>query len=117
MLSSLITNKVLFRFDKIFILGFLFCSLLAFDALGQEERAVHQGDSPEHFEEINDRSSTDYHHVGQEGTDNKTVVPKKDIQRDHLQKQRGEKEGRKEGMSTLSFNLFLYVVDRFKENN
>ena len=31
-------------------------------------------------------------------------------------KQGGEKENRKEGMSTLSFNLFLYVVDKFKED-
>ena len=33
-----------------------------------------------------------------------------------LYKQGGEKDLKKEGMSTLSFNLFLYIVDKFKED-
>jgi len=31
-------------------------------------------------------------------------------------KQTGEKDVRKENVSTLSFNLFLYIVDKFKED-
>ena len=119
MLLRLMTNKISFRFDKFFVLGFLFCSVISFNAVGQEERAVHHGDSPADFEEINDLSATDFTHIGNEGVDakeNKITSPKKD-NKDHLHKQRGEKEARKEGMSTLSFNLFLYVVDRFKEDN
>lgn len=30
--------------------------------------------------------------------------------------EKDEREGRAEAKSTLSFNLFLYVIDRFKEN-
>jgi hypothetical protein len=33
-----------------------------------------------------------------------------------LMKQGGEKDGKKDEISTLSFNLFLYIVDRFKED-
>jgi hypothetical protein len=33
-----------------------------------------------------------------------------------LYSQGGEKDGKREGMSTLSFNLFLYIVDKFKED-
>lgn len=33
-----------------------------------------------------------------------------------IYKEGGEREIRKEGMSTLSFNLFLYIVDKFKED-
>ena len=33
-----------------------------------------------------------------------------------LFKQGGEKDAKKEEISTLSFNLFLYIVDRFKED-
>jgi hypothetical protein len=33
-----------------------------------------------------------------------------------LYKQGGEKDAKKEEISTLSFNLFLYIVDRFKED-
>jgi hypothetical protein len=39
--------------------------------------------------------------------------PKKD---NAIYKMGGEKEIKKEGMSTLSFNLFLYIVDKFKED-
>lgn len=33
-----------------------------------------------------------------------------------IYKQTGEKDVRKENVSTLSFNLFLYIVDKFKED-
>lgn len=34
-----------------------------------------------------------------------------------IYKQGSDKDIKKEGMSTLSFNLFLYIVDKFKEDN
>ena len=119
MLASLTTNKISFRFDKFLILGFLFCSVIAFNAVGQEERTVHHGDASADFDEINGLSGTDFTPMGKEVTEMKENIvasPKKE-NKDHLHKQRGEKEARKEGMSTLSFNLFLYVIDRFKEDN
>ena len=71
MFAGLTTNKISFRLNKFFILGLLFCSFIAFNAVGQEERAVHHGDSPADFEEINDLSATDFTHIGNEGVDAK----------------------------------------------
>ena len=119
MLAGLTTNKISFRFDKFFILGFLFCAVFALNAFGQEERTVYHGDVPADFDEINGLSGTDFTSMGKESSESKENVvtfPKKE-NKDNLHKQRGEKEARKEGMSTLSFNLFLYVIDRFKEDN
>lgn len=119
MFASLLANKISFRFEKFFVLGFLFCSVIAFNAVGQEERTVHHRDASADFEEINSLSGEDFTPIGKEGTEtkeNSVASPKKE-NKDNLHKQRGEKEARKEGMSTLSFNLFLYVIDRFKEDN
>ena len=119
MLLRLMTNKISFRFDKFFVLGFLFCSVISFNAVGQEERTVHHRDSSADYEEVSDLAGTEFTDSGKEGRETKantSLSPKKET-KDHLHKQRGEKDGRKEGMSTLSFNLFLYVVDRFREDN
>ncbi|GAB3656048.1 hypothetical protein GCM10028791_27580 [Echinicola sediminis] len=40
----------------------------------------------------------------------------KEVKENPVYKASGEKEEKKEEMSTLSFNLFLYIVDRFKED-
>jgi hypothetical protein len=119
MLLSLKTNKISFRFRKFLILGFLFCSVIAFNALGQEERTAHHGDAPAEYEEINDHEVRDFSLNGKEHAETKETkisIPKKE-NKEQLYKHRGEKEVKKEGLSTLSFNLFLYVVDRFKEDN
>ena len=118
MLLSLTTNKILLRFKKSLILGFLFCSVFIFNAFGQEERTAHHEDAPAEYE-INDRGARDFTLSGKESgeiRETKISSPKKD-NKEHLYKHRGEKEVKKEGLSTLSFNLFLYVVDRFKEDN
>jgi len=44
---------------------------------------------------------------------NKSV---KEVKENPIYKASGEKDVKKEEMSTLSFNLFLYIVDRFKED-
>lgn len=118
MLLSLLTNKISLSCKKVLVLGFLFCSVVTFNAVGQEERRMHHSDSPAEYDELNDRSGVDIPHTGAEAAEVKEtkVAPKKD-NKDNLHKLRGEKEVKKEGLSTLSFNLFLYVVDRFKEDN
>ena len=119
MLASLTTNKISSRFGKFLILGFLFCCVISFNALAQEERTVHHRDSPADYEEINDQGVRDFSQIRKENGEIKEtkISQPKNENRDHLSKQRGEKDVKKEGMSTLSFNLFLYVVDRFKEDN
>jgi hypothetical protein len=109
MLLSLKTNKISFRFRKFLILGFLFCSVIS----------AHHGDAPAEYEEINDHEVRDFSLNGKEHAETKETkisIPKKE-NKEQLYKHRGEKEVKKEGLSTLSFNLFLYVVDRFKEDN
>ena len=118
MLLSLTTNKISFQFEKFLILGFLFCSVFAFNALGQEERTAHHEDAPAEYE-INDHGVRDLTLSEKESgeiRETKISSPKKE-NKEHLYKHRGEREVKKEGLSTLSFNLFLYVVDRFKEDN
>jgi hypothetical protein len=48
-------------------------------------------------------------------TTNKATTTTPSKNRD-IYKQTGEKDVRKENVSTLSFNLFLYIVDKFKED-
>ncbi|MCH6200555.1 hypothetical protein MMU07_13270 [Aquiflexum sp. LQ15W] len=48
--------------------------------------------------------------------DNKINTPTASKKENFLYKQGGEKDVKKEEISTLSFNLFLYIVDRFKED-
>ena len=112
------TNKISFRFRKPLILGFLFCSLVTFSAAGQGERTKSHEDIPAEFESHSDHAGQDFSDnqtSGSEAKGSKAIIKKEN--KEQLYKHHGEKEVKKEGMSTLSFNLFLYVVDRFKEDN
>lgn len=105
---SFLPNIISFQLRKTLIISFLFCSALAVNAFGQEERVGIHSDFPVADEEI----------IELEGPVKEKEVP--EISREnssHQYKAREEKESKNGGMSTLSFNLFLYVVDRFKENN
>lgn len=79
-------------------------------------------DAPNQFE--NSESSSLEHKA--ENFQKQSVAPARNSQQSNnlntlkkepsIYKEGGEKETRKEGMSTLSFNLFLYIVDKFKED-
>ncbi|WP_215226583.1 hypothetical protein [Echinicola shivajiensis] len=47
---------------------------------------------------------------------NKAKSSVKEVKENPIYKASGEKEVNKEEMSTLSFNLFIYIMDRFKED-
>jgi len=118
MYQWLVTNKISFRFKKSWVLGFLFCSLVTFSATAQGERIKSHEDTSAEFESIPDHVGQDFSNNekrSSEITGSKALIKKEN--KEQVNKHRGEKEVRKEGMSTLSFNLFLYVVDRFKEDN
>ena len=115
---SLGTNKILFQFKKPLVLGFLFCSFVTFSAAGQGERIKSHEDNPAEFETITDHVGQDF--LNSEKNNAETTAGKVTIKKENkeqLNKHRVGKNAKKEGMSTLSFNLFLYVVDRFKEDN
>lgn len=108
-------NKISFPFKKSLFIGFLFCSVVSFDIVGQEERENVVSESSQGYDDLSGPESSDM----QENTTEikmteRSLTEKKEEQ---LYEYEGEKEVKKEGMSTLSFNLFLYVVDKFKEDN
>jgi hypothetical protein len=112
-------NKICFPFAKIFVIGLLFCLIGSFEVSAQEEKGKVISSPNQEFDdlieienpEISDSESKSLKIKEQK----KTFTPQKDIKNDQLYQQRGEKEVKKEGLSTLSFNLFLYVADKFKE--
>ena len=112
-------NKILFLHVRTLVLGFLFCFAATLNAMGQEERARVASDSPSEYSGVNDLEGSDL--AGLENKHEEKIVniaqPKIVDKREQLNKGGGEKVLKKDGMSTLSFNLFLYVVDRFKEDN
>jgi hypothetical protein len=68
--------------------------------------------------EVQENSAYDFRNDAYRKTINKEqkaaqVVIRKD---NPIYKQGSDKEVRKESMSTLSFNLFLYIVDKFRED-
>ncbi len=109
-------NKILFLYVRIFVLGFLFCFALIPDVMGQEERSRAATDSPSDYSGVSDLEESDltgFENINEEKTVN--IAPAKKAEQP---KQAGVEKGlKKDGMSTLSFNLFLYVVDKFKEDN
>jgi hypothetical protein len=106
-----------------FFLGFI----VSFVAFGQSDRERNFPDLPK-----NSESSTQFEspesstgESRQESVQRTTLNPVKDSKsntssslkkENPLFKQGGEKDVKKEEISTLSFNLFLYIVDRFKED-
>lgn len=112
-------NKISFPCRKVLVIGFLFCSIISFNVLGQEERGKAILDNPagyDHITGVDGSGHTDLENKSPErATTNK--LSQEPENNEQAYKQGGEKDVRKEGMSTLSFNLFLYVVDKFKEDN
>jgi len=116
--------NISFSVQKIAALTFMFSAFFAFTALAQgEERNRNMPEtrvddnfgameSPEAT--VIEYSSKSANTSSSSKVTNSPTVPtnrNKDIY-----KQTGEKDVRKENVSTLSFNLFLYIVDKFKED-
>jgi len=110
---------------KVFLFGLGLCLILSSYSFAQSEKSaqdlpknsdgIGQFESPEFssFELRNEQLNRTNSNQNRENSLNTTNSMKKE---NPIYKQGGEKDGRKEGMSTLSFNLFLYIVDKFKED-
>lgn len=113
-------NKISFPLKYFFALGFLFCLIGSFDVFAQEERGRSNSDSHQDMDQVDE--GVDMHDDFTETksvkspNQNVTTTPQNEIKNEQLYRQKGEKEMKNEGLSTLSFNLFLYVADKFKEN-
>lgn len=112
-------NKILFSYFKIFSASILFCCLATFPAFAQEESAVNFDQPNRSYRALTEQENLTTPKT-EEKKENfweqqKTAILQKESNREKEIKRGGDKETGKEGMSTLSFNLFLYVVDRFKE--
>jgi hypothetical protein len=104
----------------------LFCLFLSFASFAQGERDRNIPDLPKNNDSANQYESPESSNSEQKsenfqrqsvspiGESKSAVTP---VKKDNaFYKAGGEKEIKKEGMSTLSFNLFLYIVDKFKED-
>ena len=106
----------------------LFCLFLSFASFAQNERDRNIPDSPRNNDSasqyespessISEQKSENFQRnsispITDSKSSNYTLQNKKD---NSIYKVGGEKDTKKEGMSTLSFNLFLYIVDKFKED-
>ncbi|MCH7401576.1 hypothetical protein ACFOUP_14100 [Belliella kenyensis] len=107
----------------------LFCSFGANDLFAQNDKERTMQDFPKNSDVVYSYENPEYNNsetrnelnskqnnqiLLKDGRHSGTNVVKKD---NPIYKQGSDKELKKEGMSTLSFNLFLYIVDRFKEDN
>lgn len=120
-------NNTLFN-PKYIILAILFCTIGSLHASAQGEKEKnfpdtpskngdvistyenHEGSSNEANHEYNLRQSS----LQKETKSGTKIAVKKE---NPLYKQGSDKEIKKDEKSTLSFNLFLYIIDKFKEDN
>lgn len=106
----------------------LFCLFLSFASFAQSDRDRNIPELPRNSDSANQYESPESS-ISEQKTENlqkqsasstvesKSVTNSTQAKKDNaMYKVGGEKEVRKEGMSTLSFNLFLYIVDKFKED-
>jgi len=106
----------------------LFCLFLSFASFAQNERDRNIPEIPRNIDAPNqfENSESSSLEPRSENFQKQSVAPVRENQQSNnlnpnrkepsIYKAGGEKEMRKEGMSTLSFNLFLYIVDKFKED-
>ncbi len=117
-------NKVSKISLKILFLGILFCGFSTTLSYGQEEaREIIAGDQdkevsyhPEVSEKQFDKPSEKSEKRSFSGYSRADRVPDQSVYQDISDKETQNGETSSEEGSTLSFNIFLYVLDRFKED-
>ncbi|RPA67080.1 hypothetical protein EF405_18315 [Cyclobacteriaceae bacterium YHN15] len=122
------TDNIYSKVLKILTLGVGFCLFLGFASFAQGERDRNSPDLPKNSDSIGqyDSPETSSYENRSDNSFKQSNLPNKDVnlnssnfqvkKENPIFKQGGEKDVKKEGMSTLSFNLFLYIVDKFKED-
>lgn len=122
-------NNTLFDRKNI-ILAILFCAIGSLSAFAQGEKEKNFPDTPiknsdvtntyESPETTANESSYEFNMRQSNQNLNRDIkpTPKTAVRKENpLYKQGSDKEVKREEMSTLSFNLFLYIVDKFREDN
>jgi hypothetical protein len=115
-------SYILLPFQKIFVLALLFGAITASSTFAQGED--RNRNMPEHRVDDNfgAMESPESPIIIESNTKPTGNVSKEkslntgSVKNNNIYKQAGEKDVRKENVSTLSFNLFLYIVDKFKED-
>lgn len=123
-------NNITLFDRKNIILAILFCALGSLNAFAQVEKERNLPDVPsktsdmagtyESPETTSAESRYDFNlrqnnqNKPKEVKTSKNILPKKE---NPFYKEGTDKEIKREEMSTLSFNLFLYIVDKFREDN
>lgn len=109
-------NKISFPLNKILLIAFLFCLVASYEVMGQEVTEKEISELNHDFEGVEN--------PGHSGLEEKTDIKVKMLpvhsgekRVEQSNKLEGENEVKKKDLSTLSFNLFLYVADKFKEEN
>ncbi|GAB2617260.1 hypothetical protein [Belliella aquatica] len=123
-------NNITLFDRKNIILAILFCALGSLNAFAQGEKERNFPDVPvktsdvagafESHESTATDSKYDFNLKQNNQQVNRDIKPAQSTsvrKENPLYKQGGDKEVKKEEMSTLSFNLFLYIVDKFREDN
>jgi hypothetical protein len=116
-------NKISLFTDKKYFFTILFCVFGTSVLFAQAEKERVFPDLPKHQDGVGSNEMTDPGFYENRGDYSNRLQPSKNTapsgllrKENPIFKQGGDKENKKEGMSTLSFNLFLYIVDRFKED-
>jgi hypothetical protein len=121
------TSTYSFHYLRTFILTVGVCLIANLDlkAQGEREKNIQElskendpGTQYENESSVFDTKADSYYlPYSQSSRDSKSSGSgNPNVKDQQLYKQGGEKDLKKEGMSTLSFNLFLYIVDKFKED-
>lgn len=121
------TDRISSRGLKNLVFTTGFCILLGFTSFAQGERDRNSPDLPKNSDSIGQFDSAEpsgfdnrYDNSYKQSTltkEGQSNPSNSQVKKENpLFKQGGEKDVKKEGMSTLSFNLFLYIVDKFKED-
>jgi len=119
-------NIILNFYQKAFVVTILFCVAGAYGSMAQHRDVernmpeVRVDDNIPHMESP-EAGNTDYSSNFKRPADNKSTSKDKLQNSQHsnnpLYRQGGDKDvAKRENVSTLSFNLFLYIVDKFKED-
>ena len=113
-------NKILLLHIKFLFIAIFFCTIGSSVVLAQEESAVeisHHNQEQEPFPEEENLDLSKMDKANQNFWEQqRSAIQLKEANKEQNTKQGGDKGAAgTEGMSTLSFNLFLYVVDKFKE--
>ncbi|NHE59474.1 hypothetical protein [Cyclobacterium plantarum] len=115
-------NLILKTAFKAVIFGCLFCVFFTVNLFGQSEKDVVIADPTKKEKAYHPSTSENEKRTNQETFSGYSAKKDQDLLResnkykDHSEKSDWKKEEVSEEVSTLSFNIFLYVLDRFKED-